>query len=107
MKTQITEIAWVRGTRPTHWVTSIRAHDGTRYCGEVFHRQDIDAYVGELHVHRDDKEGTDCEHRHVELLIRIESPALDFAQHAIAQAFVTVLHNRERGLKPEPDRALS
>ena len=107
MRTEIREIKWTRGTRPTHWVTSLIAHDGTRYCGEVYHRQDIDAYVGELHVHRDDKNDNACGDRHTELLIRIEFGSVDMAQQQIASAFFVVLNNRERGMQPEPNRALS
>lgn len=107
MKTKLKEVQWVRGTWPTHWVTSIVAHDGTRYCGEVYHRADLDAYVGELHVHRDDKNDAKCGDRHNELLIRYEFASCDAARYQIAGAFEVVLHNRERDEQPEPDRRVS
>jgi hypothetical protein len=107
VRTEIKELVWVRATNSNHWITSIVAYDGTKYCGEVYHRDDIDAYVGELHRHADTKNGAACNERHLDLLIRLESPALDFAKHQIASCFAVVIHHRERDVQPEPDRALS
>ena len=89
---------WVRGAKPTHWVTSVTAYDASKYCAEVFHSPEIDGYVAELHRHVGDG---------IELIAKCEFPSVDQAQQQIAHALINALFFRERGAQPEPERALS